>query len=120
MDTETTIAHLSELVRDFCEERDWKQFHNAKDLAIGIVTEGGELLDMFRFKSEVEVAEMLRNPKKREAIGDELADVLYFVLRFAQISEYDLSEEFVRKLDKDRKKYPVTTSKGSNKKYDEM
>ncbi len=119
MDTETTIAQLSDLVSKFCEERDWKQFHTAKDLAIGIVTEGSELLDIFRFKSEADIKNMFRDPVKREAIGDELSDILYFVLRFAQINGYDLSDEFKRKLSKDRKKYPVSTSRGSNRKYGE-
>lgn len=120
MDNETTISQLSNLVSKFCEERDWKQFHNTKDLAIGIVTEASELLDIFRFKSDADIREMLQDSMKRDEIGDELADILYFVLRFAQINGYDLSQEFARKLDKNQKKYPVSTSRGSNRKYDDI
>jgi hypothetical protein len=52
MDRETTIADLAAQVRAFCEARDWDQFHGPKDLAIGLVTEGGELLEAFRFLSD--------------------------------------------------------------------
>lgn len=71
---------LAAIVRQFCEERDWDQFHGPKDLAIGIITEASELLELFRFKSEEDVQQMMNDAKKREAIGEELADVLYFVL----------------------------------------
>ena len=77
------IIEMQEMVKQFCEERDWSQFHNPKDLAIGISTEANELLDMFRFKSEEQMKAMMETPAKKEAIADELADTLYFILRFA-------------------------------------
>ncbi|MHB8397191.1 MAG: nucleotide pyrophosphohydrolase [Leptospirales bacterium] len=120
MDEKTTIAQLGNMVRLFCEERNWDQFHSAKDLAIGVVTEASELLDKFRFKSEQETTEMLRELDRREEVGDELADVLYFLLRFAQMNKFDLSTEFVRKMEKNAEKYPLNTSLGSNKKYSEI
>lgn len=55
MDTQITLSELKEEIKDFCDKRDWNQYHNAKDLAIGIVTEASELLDIFRFKSEKEI-----------------------------------------------------------------
>ena len=119
MDQHTTVAQLKDIVEEFCEERDWGQFHPTKDLAIGVVTEAGELLDHFRFKSDREISEMMEEPMRREEIADELSDVLYFVLRFAQMNRFDLSEEFLRKMEKNRQKYPLHESKGSNRKYDE-
>ena len=59
MDSETKINELKEKVKKFSEERDWNQYHNPKDLAIGIITEASELLEHFRFKSEKEAEVML-------------------------------------------------------------
>ena len=117
-DDTSTISDLKEMVRGFCEEREWDQFHNSKDLAIGIVTEASELLQLLRFKNESEIEEMM-NSDRRERIVGELSDTLYFVLRFAQMNGIDLSSELERKINKNREKYPVELAKGSNKKYDE-
>ncbi|MFW5977501.1 MAG: nucleotide pyrophosphohydrolase, partial [Candidatus Nanoarchaeia archaeon] len=83
MDSKTTIYELKSFVQNFCEERDWDQFHDAKEMAIGISTEAGELLDHFRFKTKDQIKTMFEDDTVREEITDELVDVLYFVLRFA-------------------------------------
>lgn len=115
----TTIAEMKDVVRRFCEARDWDRYHNAKDLAIGATTEAAELLDLFRFKSPGEVEEMFRTPKARENISDELADVLFFLLRMAQRYDVDLSAALRAKMEKNEAKYPVETVKGLNLKYNE-
>jgi NTP pyrophosphatase (non-canonical NTP hydrolase) len=120
LDELTTITQLKDQIKRFCEERDWDQFHNAKDLAIGITTESSELLEHFRFKSADQVESMLLDPQKRELISDEMADVLYSVLRFAQVYAIDLSSALEAKLTKNGIKYPVEKAKGSNKKYSEL
>jgi len=119
MDTIMTLAELKNTVKNFCEDRDWDQYHNAKDLAIGIVTEASELLDHFRFKSAEEVETLFKDPIKSEKISDEIADVLFFVLRFAQRYNLDLDTELHRKLSINNIKYPIEKCKGSNKKYTE-
>ena len=119
MDDVDTVADLQTLIIKFCRERDWDQFHNLKDLAIGITTEGGELLERFRFRTEAECAAMLDDPKASEAIRDELADTVYFLLRFAQMARIDLSEALKDKLAKNAEKYPADLVRGKNKKYDE-
>lgn len=119
-DSNTNIAYLKEKVKQFCKERDWDQFHNPKDLAIGIVTEGADLLDIFRFKFPEEIEELLKNKDKLLQIKDELADILYFVIRFAQMNNIDLTDALLKKLEKNELKYPVIKSKGSNKKYNEV
>jgi len=63
---------------------------------------------------------MMINPEKRTAIGEELADVLYFVLRFAQMNNFDLSDQLARKIEKNNERYPVNKSRNSNKKYNEI
>jgi NTP pyrophosphatase (non-canonical NTP hydrolase) len=120
LDELTTIAQLKDTIRRFCEERDWDQFHNAKDLAIGMTTESSELLEHFRFKSADQVESMLLDPQKREMISDEIADVLYCIVRFAQVYMIDLSSALEAKLMKNGIKYPVEKAKGSNKKYSEF
>jgi NTP pyrophosphatase (non-canonical NTP hydrolase) len=120
MDSETTISDLKERIRIFCEERDWDRYHNAKDLAIGIITEAAELLEHFRFKSNDESEALLADPERRRAIAQELADILYFVLRLAQRYEIDLSDELSAKLELNAARYPIDKAKGSNKKYSEL
>lgn len=120
MDSKTTLSELKETVRFFCEERDWDQFHNPKDLAIGVVTEASELIEHFRFKNQQEIEIIMQDKKKKEKIGNELADILFFLLRFSQINEFDLTKELKRKMKLNGKKYPVELSRGSNKKYDEI
>ena len=118
MDDKTTIQDLKKQVKKFCEDRDWDKYHNPKDLAIGIITEAAELLDHFRFKSEEDIKQILKS--KKQEISEELADVLYFVLRLAQKHDIDLSTELEKKLRKNELKYPIGKSKGSNKKYSEL
>ncbi len=114
MDEKTTIDELKKQVKRFCDLRDWDQYHNAKDLAIGIITESAELLEHFRFNTENVLT------KKKTEISEELADVLYFVLRFAQKFDIDLSNALKTKLSINKSKYPVSKCKGSNKKYTEL
>jgi len=119
MDSSTSLEALKELVKAFCEARDWDQFHTPKDLSIGISTEAGELLDLFRFKSDSQIKESLKNEQYRTKVQHELSDVLFFVLRLAQMNGIDLSESLKQKLELNNQKYPVETAKGSNKKYNE-
>jgi NTP pyrophosphatase (non-canonical NTP hydrolase) len=118
MDSNTNIHELKEKIREFCEERDWDQYHNAKELAIGISTEAAELLEHFRFKSKEEVEEIIKD--KREEIGEEMADILFFLLRLTQKYDIDISTALAEKLKKSSEKYPVEKAKGSNKKYTEL
>jgi NTP pyrophosphatase (non-canonical NTP hydrolase) len=113
------INKLQKEIKKFCTERDWDQFHNAKDLAIGISTEAAELLDIFRFKSLEEIEEMFAN-KGKEKIEEELSDILFFVLRFAQVYDINLNDSLLKKIEENKKKYPLDKSKGSNKKYTEF
>ncbi len=112
------IEQLQEMVVRFRDDRDWKQFHNPKDLAISLVLEAGELLEHFQWKNKDEM--MARVQTHREEIGEELADVLYWVLLLSNDLEINISEAFARKLEKNGAKYPIDKSKGSHKKYTEL
>lgn len=107
---------MANLVRTFCEDRDWTQFHTPKEIAIGMVTEASELLELFRFQNNEQMNDMLNDSTAREHIGDELADQLFFLVRFADLYGFDLMTELERKIAKNNIKYPVDISRGSNKK----
>ena len=119
-DRSTTVEQLKLLIQKFCEAREWDKFHNAKDLAIGIVTEGSELLERFRFKSETEVDRLFNSPESKAEVAEEISDTLYFTLRLAQRYNIDVSSELRKKLKKNEVRYPVQKAKGSNKKYTEF
>ena len=110
---------LNAEVREFCEQRDWRQYHTPKDLAIGLTTESSELLEQFRFKDREEQLALLDASESREQIEDEIGDILFFLLRFADVYDVDLESALMAKLEKNRARYPQEEYKGSNKKYDE-
>lgn len=106
-DSSTDVESLKGWVRSFCEERQWDPYHGPKDLAIGLVTEASELLELFRFVPESELKALMTRPEFRQKTADELADSLYFILRFAQMYGFDLSASLQAKLKKNAEKYPV-------------
>lgn len=120
MDKTMYVQGLKDMVQEFCEARDWDQFHNPKDLAIGISTEANELLDIFRFKSKRQMKELFQDEKSREHIEEEVADTFFFLLRFAQMNDLDLCKCVQDKLQKNNLKYPVDKIKGKNLKYTEL
>jgi len=106
------LNQLIDLVRKFRDERDWAQFHNAKDLAAGLSIEAGELLEQFLWKQPKEA-----DPAKVQA---ELADVLIFALLLAHEQKIDLTQAITQKLAENAAKYPVEKAKGRATKYDEL
>lgn len=119
MDKNVTLSSLKELVQKFCEERDWDQFHDPKELAIGISTEANELLEIFRFQTKEQMRKQLSLEVSRTQIKDELADVFFFILRFAQMNDIDLSESLKKKISDNNLKYPVEKARGNNAKYNQ-
>ncbi len=115
-----SFADVCAMVKTFCEARDWDQFHGPKDLAIGVITEAAELLEHFRFQSDEQSLALLNDPQSREEIEDEIADVLFFLVRFSQRFEVDLPKILLRKLGKSERKYPVEKSKGKSTKYTKL
>ncbi len=115
---ETTVAALQAEALRFRDARDWAPFHKAKDLAVGLAVEAGELLELFLWKSEAETEAARTDPTARERVGEELADVLMFVLYLAHERGVDLPAAFHDKLRKNAAKYPVERFKGTARKYD--
>jgi NTP pyrophosphatase (non-canonical NTP hydrolase) len=112
-----TIHELTELVLKFRHDRDWKQFHNPKDMALSLSLEAAELLEWMQWRNGAELDKHLR--KNRDRVGDELADVLGWLLLLATDLEIDLAEAFRAKIKLNEAKYPVEKAKGSAKKYTE-
>ena len=101
---------MTKQVRDFCDARDWRKYHTPKELAIGMATESSELLQLFRFISDERIAEMFEDAEQRQAIEDEIADTLLFLLRFADLNEIDLPAALSSKLKRNGERYPINAS----------
>lgn len=102
-------------INQFRDDRDWRKFHNEKDLAISISLEASELLELFQWKNSEEVVE-----KSLQEIREELADVFIYSFMMADNLNLDVEEIIKSKLDLNEQKYPVEKSRGSNKKYNEL
>ena len=109
-----SIAELTSNINAFRDARDWRQFHNPKDMAVSISIEAAELLEHFQWKSAAECEAYIA--ANREAV----ADVAIYLFEMAELLELDLGAEMIRKLEKNAVKYPVEKAKGSNRKYDEL
>ena len=106
------IELLLEELRRFNQERDWDQFHNGKDLAVGLSVEAAELLECFLWKKPEEA--------DLDKIREELADVLNYSFQIADKYHLDIKEIMLEKMRKNAVKYPVEKAKGSAKKYNEL
>lgn len=113
-----SIAALQQKVIAFRDARDWKQFHNPKDVALSLVLEAGEVMEHFQWKNPKEIEKHIK--ACQADIGDELADVLYWVLLMANDLDIDLVEAVEKKLKKNDKKYPVGKAKGKHVKYTQL
>ncbi|MBN8548949.1 MAG: nucleotide pyrophosphohydrolase [Deltaproteobacteria bacterium] len=112
------IEELTDSVVAFRDARNWKQFHTSKDMLLSLSIEVAELTEHFQWKSEDEIKEYLQ--EEREQVGNELADVLYWVLLLGHDLGIDLSAAFTRKMQQNEAKYPVEKSRGSAAKYDKL
>ena len=113
-----TIHELTAEIRAFRDARDWRQFHNPKELAVAITAEAGELLQHFVWQSP-EQSER-RMTERRAAIEDEIADVAILLFELADNSGIDLAAAMRAKLARNQVRYPVDKARGSNAKYDEL
>jgi dCTP diphosphatase len=115
---EVSLKDLQAMIRKFVDDRDWDQFHNPKDLSISLSLEAAEVLEHFQWKNDEEMAR--HSIEKKVEVGEELADVFYWVLLIANKLDINLVDAFEKKLAKNETKYPVEKAKGSHKKYTEL
>ena len=112
------VDKIIKKIIDFREARDWKQFHNPKDLSLSLVLEAGEVMEHFQWKDKEEIEEYIKTNK--EEIRDELADVLYWILLMGHDLNIDVFDALDKKIKKNEKKYPIEKSKGKHTKYNKL
>lgn len=113
-----TIEEVQKKILAFRDARDWKQFHNPKDLTISLSLEVGELLEHFQWKNKEEMEKHVKSHKKD--LSEEMADILYWVLLTSNELDIDLEKAFKEKMEINEKKYPVSKAKGKHTKYTEL
>lgn len=104
------FTEIRDILREFAEERDWEQFHTPENLAKSVVIEAGELLECFQWD----------NTYDKDALSDEIADVMNYCIMLADKTGIDMKENLLRKIKQNGEKYPVDKAKGSSAKYDRL
>ena len=107
-----TLEQVTKKLIEFRDAREWKQFHNSKDLSLAISIEASELLELFLWKDNEEF--------NKDKMKDELADILCFAVLLANKNDLDIVEIINQKIDKNAIKYPIDKAKGNAKKYNEL
>jgi NTP pyrophosphatase (non-canonical NTP hydrolase) len=115
---EKTLSQLTHLLLKFRDERDWKQFHNPKDQALSLTLEAAELAELMQWRNGKDLDKHLA--ANRQRLGEELSDVLGWVLLLAHDQKIDLAKAFERKVKLNCQKYPVAKAKGVATKYTEL
>ncbi len=111
------LDELRARVRDFVAERDWERFHSPKNLAMALSVEAAELLELFQWLTEEESGAL--DARRRQRVAEEMADVLWFLVRLADRLDLDLLAAAELKLAANAKKYPADRVRGQARKYDE-
>jgi dCTP diphosphatase len=111
-DSTTTVDELRRMMATFVEERDWRQFHAPKNLAMAMACEAAELMDHFLWMENDASREMVKDPAKRAGVADEIADCLGVCLALANALDLDLSDAFRDKMARNVLKYPADRARG--------
>jgi NTP pyrophosphatase (non-canonical NTP hydrolase) len=113
-----SIAALTAQIQDFVDAREWRKFHNAKDLSVAIAAEAGELMQHFVWQQEDQVAQ--RVEQRRDEIASEIADVAILLFELADNLGMKLGDVMEAKIANNDIRYPVEKSRGNNLKYSEL
>lgn len=111
------VQNLSVALDKFATERSWEQFHSPKNLLLALTGEVGELAEIFQWMDDVEARSAGETAATSQAVKDELADVLFYLVRLASVLKVDLNAAAVQKLRSNAIKYPIETSHGISTKY---
>ena len=114
MTRQSDLLLLRDKLRAFAAARDWDQFHSPKNLSMALMVEVAELMEHFQWLTESQSAGL--PPEDRQAAGEELADILLYLVRLSDRLGIDLREAALRKLEKNAAKYPAELVRGSAKK----
>ena len=113
-----SLQNLHAAMRAFAEERDWRQYHSPKNLAMALCGEIGELAEHFQWLTEEESKHF--SGKKLQAVAQEMADVQLYLILLADALGLDLIEEARNKMRINAERYPVAKSRGRSAKYTEL
>jgi dCTP diphosphatase len=111
-DASTTIGALRQAVAAFVQERDWQPFHSPKNLSMSIAIEAAELMERFQWLTAEEAQAAVEDPAERQAVTDELADVIIYCLSLGNALDLDLSSAVLGKLDTNQRRYPAKEFRG--------
>ena len=114
------FAALTAQVLEFRDQRNWAQFHSLRNLIVSLNLEAGELLELTQWKSDTDMAAMVASGEAQEALRDECADVLIYLLLIAENAGIDLEDAARAKLLKNAAKYPVEKARGVATKWDRL
>lgn len=112
------IDELIKKIIAFRDARDWKKFHNPKDVSLSLVLEAGEVMEHFQWKNKEEMEKYIKTNKSD--IGEELADVLYWVLLMSHDLKINILDALDKKIKKNENKYPVKKTRGKHTKYNKL
>lgn len=113
-----SLASLREDLRRFAAARDWQQFHTPKNLAMALCVEAAELLEHFQWMTAEQSARL--SPARKRAVAAEIADVLLYLTRLADVLQIDPLAAARSKLRQNARKYPVARARGNARKYSEL
>jgi NTP pyrophosphatase (non-canonical NTP hydrolase) len=105
------LKKINQRIQNFVKERDWDQFHSPKNLSMALSVEASELVEIFQWLKENDFKKV-----DKEKVADEIADILFYLLRISQKMNINIEKSFYAKLKKNIIKYPVSLSKGSSRK----
>lgn len=108
------LEEVAAFLREFAAERDWEQFHTPKNLSMALAGEAGELLEIFQWLTSEQSVDL--DSETRQHAGEELVDILQYVVRIADILELDLNEAFWAKFKSNAERYPASEIRGSAEK----
>lgn len=118
MNKDIDLLRINEAVTKFRDDRDWKQFHSVKNLSMALSVEAAELMEIFQWASDENLDKLVS--EKYEPISEEIADVFLYLLLIANEANVDLETAVLKKMDKNKEKYPVEKAKSSSKKCSEL
>ncbi|RCV34526.1 hypothetical protein SEVIR_7G175300v4 [Setaria viridis] len=111
-DGDVSLKELSKKLNDFAKERDWEQYHSPRNLLLAMIAEVGELSELFMWKGEVRKGLADWDEAEKEHLGEELSDVLLYLVRLSDICGVDLGDAATRKIVKNAVKYPAPSKEG--------
>ena len=115
MPDQSDLSMLRDKLRAFAEARDWDQFHSPKNLSMALMVEAAELMEHFQWLTEAQSSSL--SAENKQAVSEELADILLYLVRLSDKLDIDLLGAALRKLEKNALKYPAEQVRGSAKKY---